>query len=186
MLADHARDILFHRGMPPRRRFSHVIFVVQSGNVAVDFNTQVGTTQSRMEECMARLQACNRAAKLGVVNLILVCATPHLVVLTNTLGMQWRTICTFHGVVGVLTALLLFCHTIAFALSRNSFTLARTEFFWATVAAASTIRLFQSDFLPPKSLVQDIFRAHRSLAILSLCGISISTASPVQALRGRI
>ena len=80
-------------------------------------------------------EAGHRAAKLGIVNLLFLYATPHLDALTNTLGMQWRTICRFHGAVGVLTALLLVFHIIVFALSRDAFPVARTENLWAIVVS---------------------------------------------------
>ncbi|KJZ70774.1 hypothetical protein HIM_09824 [Hirsutella minnesotensis 3608] len=118
-----------------------------------------------------------RAANLCIVNLVFLCATPHLDTLTNTLGLQWCTVRRFHGSVGVMATLLLGFHLVAFAVSPVSFPVWKAENKWAVVAATS-IGLLVTLCLPAirNSWYELFLRVHQGLAILSVYAIWVHIA----------
>jgi hypothetical protein len=79
--------------------------------------------------------AGRRAANLCLVNLIFLCLTPHLDTLTNALRLRWRTVRRLHGSVGIVTALLLAFHIIAFAFSHTTFDIGDVENRWAVIVS---------------------------------------------------
>jgi predicted ferric reductase len=63
------------------------------------------------------LSASLRAANLTLVNMVFLYATPHLGFLTNTLGLEWSSVCRLHHVVGIMTIILLTFHVVVAAKS---------------------------------------------------------------------
>lgn len=100
--------------------------------------------------------AGRRAANICIVNLIFLCAVPHLDALTNTLGLRLRTVRRLHGSVGIMTGLLLIFHIVVFAFSQVPFPLADAENKWAIVV----------------SLVRRLWAGHRQL-IMAFQGSSV-------------
>lgn len=85
--------------------------------------------------CPSLVAAGRRAATLAVTNLVFLCASPHLDCLTNTLGIQWRTLRRAHGSVGVLTAVLVGFHVAVELSSQSHFSIAETDTLWAVVVS---------------------------------------------------
>jgi hypothetical protein len=79
--------------------------------------------------------AGRRAANLCLANLIFLCVTPHLDTLTNALGLSLRTVRRLHGSVGIVTALLLAFHIVAFAFSNATFDMRDAENRWAVIVS---------------------------------------------------
>lgn len=91
--------------------------------------------------------AGRRAANMCLGNLIILFIAPHLDALTGALGLQRRTVCRLHGLVGVVTALLLVFHIVAFAphvpfpmtIAENRWAVVVSRFLHCTLAADTHI-----------------------------------------------
>lgn len=79
--------------------------------------------------------ASRRAANLCLGNLVFLCATPHLDVLTNTLGLGCRSIRRFHGSVGIMATLLIAFHALSLLSSSTSFSIAENQNLWAVLVS---------------------------------------------------
>jgi hypothetical protein len=71
----------------------------------------------------------------GTANLVILCATSHRDVLTNTLGLSWRMARRLHGTIGVMTVGLLAFHVVAFLVSRDPFPMTKAANIWAAVVS---------------------------------------------------
>ncbi len=80
--------------------------------------------------------ASGRAANLCIINLIFLCANPHLDALTNTLGLHWGTVRRLHGSVGLMATFLLIFHVVICALSQDAFPMAVPKNAWAVVVSS--------------------------------------------------
>ncbi|WQF90597.1 Putative FAD-binding 8, ferric reductase, NAD binding domain-containing protein [Colletotrichum destructivum] len=123
-------------------------------------------------QCPSLSDAGRRAADLALVNMVFQYVAWHLDSLTNLLGLGWRSICRLHGLVGIMTLLLLIFHSIVAQMSSKPFPLDVSDNRGAVLAASAIGVLVLLSIPAFKDNFYEVFmRLHQGLAILSIYGI---------------
>ncbi|KAK2037620.1 hypothetical protein LZ31DRAFT_434728, partial [Colletotrichum somersetense] len=123
-------------------------------------------------QCRSLSDAGRRAADLALIHMVFQYAAWHLDSLTNLLGLGWRSVRRLHGLVGVMTLLLLSFHAIVAQMSSKSFPLDVSDNIGAVLAASATGVLVLLSIPAFRNNFYEVFmRLHQGLAILSIYGI---------------